>query len=258
MARQFPIGDTLYAFTQKAEPEHDISCILSSHGLKRLVKGKKFKIPAGVSLYFYGPDNFFLIDPGFEQMLLGDCMPIEVLTAGESCPNYDLTKYQGYHSSGAGASPIWPLAKIKKAFTGEPEEPPDMETYAAILNALGAADKALAQAEARYADYKEEKAKTKALPDGALKDEILTSLKRLKVDIKNDIAKARKNVDKALPDMVTVRNRITKSVTLADAVTLLAAEGYKEIHCSFCRGSAIDGLAEMVGANRSVSAKKQA
>lgn len=47
--------------------------------------------------------------------------------------------------------------------------------------------------------------------------------------------------------IVTVRKNYAYSVSLQDVVRQLAAIGYTELHCNFCRGAVTDSLIDLVG-----------
>ena len=83
--------------------------IISSHGGRSLLGGRnllngfgKRKVPAGMSLVFYGPDRSVLTSGTvkfefIDHNLAGQ--PHKVKAAGDSYVDYELTKLQGYHGN---------------------------------------------------------------------------------------------------------------------------------------------------------------
>jgi hypothetical protein len=53
-------------------------------------------------------------------------------------------------------------------------------------------------------------------------------------------------------DLVSIRNRALRTVMLSDLLRKLAANGYgyATVHCSFCRGTVIDGVKDIFGHGR--------
>lgn len=92
----FNVSDRLYLF--KA---HDDSktCIISAHGGREKKNASVFRVPADTVLRFYAEDTFCVLDPGFKNFYYKEAVPREVLSEGDECFDYCLTKYQGRHNS---------------------------------------------------------------------------------------------------------------------------------------------------------------
>ncbi len=48
---------------------------------------------------FYSEDTFCVLDPGFKNVYYNEAVPREILSEGDECFDYCLSKYQGRHSS---------------------------------------------------------------------------------------------------------------------------------------------------------------
>ncbi len=124
-------------------------CVISAHGLRTGVHTTTpahFNVPAGITVVFYGPDHYALVDPGYKEALYGAVQPYETygnelpkykdIHQGNRCPDYWLKKYQGKHM-GLGVG--WTNA-IKEAWRkhkdGSGTTPDTWETYDTILLAM--------------------------------------------------------------------------------------------------------------------------
>ncbi len=129
----FNVSDRLYLF--KA---HDDSktCIISAHGGREKKNAGVFRVPADTVLRFYAEDTFCVLDPGFKEFYYKEAVPREILSEGDECFDYCLTKYQGRHNT-QGESYSMIAQTIAKAFAAR-------ETGAAQLKKAmekGASDK---------------------------------------------------------------------------------------------------------------------
>jgi hypothetical protein len=94
--------------------------VISSHGIPRLFN-RQFTVPAGTTIVFYGPHGLSLVDPGFKLVVDGWVRPYESKNPLTTCPDYSLTKWQGYHDN------PWARLPFAGSFLGDGKE-----TYAAI------------------------------------------------------------------------------------------------------------------------------
>ncbi len=98
---------------------HSRAVLITAHGVPRLFNST-FTVPAGTTVAFFGAEGVALLDPGFrqaarlsrhtpqEELALAPrerrgLAPYELFGPGTRCPDYSLTKYQGYHSHTTGA-----------------------------------------------------------------------------------------------------------------------------------------------------------
>ncbi|MBW1911738.1 MAG: hypothetical protein JRI43_00945 [Deltaproteobacteria bacterium] len=84
-------------------------CMISSHGGPPYLLNYKmweymgysikvtFTVPADTWLIFYGPHGVPLTDPSFSRVLNGEIKPFEIIGPEQTCHNYGLWKWQGYH-----------------------------------------------------------------------------------------------------------------------------------------------------------------
>lgn len=90
-------ADTMFLFLPKKPPQ---KVIITSHGGHALLsKTNKFTVPSDTVLQFYSDDTFSVIDPGFDNFFKKVAAPKEIITEGEQCFDYILTKYQGRHGN---------------------------------------------------------------------------------------------------------------------------------------------------------------
>lgn len=104
------IGSKYYFFKSGT---NSTDCLISAHG-GFYKSTKRFEVPSGVTLIFYGVHGNVLSDPGV-KLADYDATPVETLTGGSECFNYALSKYQGRHG-------------------GTPDKP--AETYERISNRM--------------------------------------------------------------------------------------------------------------------------
>ena len=88
------IEHCMYLFMPKAGTNR---VIISAHG-GRSKNTKDFHVPSDVVLRFYSEDTNTVLDPGFNKFYTQEAVPREIITEGEPCFNYDLSKYQGSHN----------------------------------------------------------------------------------------------------------------------------------------------------------------
>ena len=93
MLVQRKVGRHLYVFHQNGHrPGANSQCAISAHGCQN---GRTFRVPAGVTINFYGNHGRFLVAQT-EKMIRGAYRPVETLVAGQACHDYSLQKYDGY------------------------------------------------------------------------------------------------------------------------------------------------------------------
>lgn len=90
-------------------------CIISAHG-GFMAENRSFTVPEGVKLYFYSPHGASLIDPGITDFYgnMDIAEPVEVITGGQQCRNYLLSKYQGAHAGESGKEVVETYDTISK------------------------------------------------------------------------------------------------------------------------------------------------
>ncbi len=92
----FNVNDRLYLF----KPHGDsTTCIISAHGGRATKNAGTFRLPADTIVRFYSEDTFSVLDPGFAEFYQNEAVPREILSEGDECFDYCLTKYQGRHNS---------------------------------------------------------------------------------------------------------------------------------------------------------------
>ncbi|MEM7741386.1 MAG: putative adhesin [Pseudomonadota bacterium] len=90
------IGECLYIYVPKVAPQR---VIISSHGGHAMVGGtNNFTVGEDTVLQFYSDDRYSVNDPGFTNFFTKLGAPKEVLSTGDTCYDYILTKYQGTHN----------------------------------------------------------------------------------------------------------------------------------------------------------------
>ena len=90
------IGECLYIYVPKDPPQR---VIISSHGGHAMVGGtNSFTVGDDTVLQFYSDDRYSVNDPGFTNFFTSLGAPKEVLSTGDTCYDYILTKYQGTHN----------------------------------------------------------------------------------------------------------------------------------------------------------------
>lgn len=92
---QVALGDRLYLFESDTTSHR---ALITAHG-GYWAGTKKFRVPEGVSVYFYTPHGTVLSDPGISFLKDGSKEPTRILKGGDECFNYILSKYQGRHGS---------------------------------------------------------------------------------------------------------------------------------------------------------------
>ena len=91
------VGDSIYVLVPKDPPQR---VIITAHGgHKVLSKTNSFKVPTDTVLQFYSDDTFSVKDPGFSDFFTKLSVPKEVLSEGDTCFDYVLSKYQGRHGN---------------------------------------------------------------------------------------------------------------------------------------------------------------
>lgn len=82
-------------------------CLISAHG-GFVAENRSFKVPAGLTIHFYGEHGAALQDPGISSfmMALERAEPVETITGGKDCRNYLLSKYQGAHAGASGTDTV--------------------------------------------------------------------------------------------------------------------------------------------------------
>ena len=95
----YAVGESIYVMVPKDPPQRAIITAHGGHAV--LTKTNSFRVHADTVLQFYSDDTYSVIDPGFTNFLDHVAMPREVLSEGDTCFNYILTKYQGRHNKKA-------------------------------------------------------------------------------------------------------------------------------------------------------------
>lgn len=91
----FEVGQHLYFFS----PHSDTNiCIISAHGGRKARNANEFIVPPDTILRFYSEDKNSTLDPGFGEFYGKEAAPREIVSEGERCFDYGLTKYQGRHN----------------------------------------------------------------------------------------------------------------------------------------------------------------
>jgi hypothetical protein len=98
------LGRSMYLFKSST---NSVDCIISAHG-GFMAENRTFKVPDGVTLFFYGPHGAALLDPGTTTFYnkMHEAEPVEVITGGQECRNYLLSKYQGAHAGSSGTDTV--------------------------------------------------------------------------------------------------------------------------------------------------------
>eukprot|EP01037_Dinobryon_pediforme_P012891 gene12892-12991_t len=93
----YELGDLFYFLLPTVETNR---VIISSHGGHQLIGGtNKFVVPSDTILRFYSEDTYSVKDPSFNGFYDMEAAPKEVISEGEKCFDYILTKYQGRHNT---------------------------------------------------------------------------------------------------------------------------------------------------------------
>lgn len=188
------LGGSLYLFTYRRSAFAN-KVIISSHGGMMTSGVRTFETEGNERFYFYsiqgsGAKASSLNTATYENTATERVGP-------GTCPNYFLSKWQGYHSSAKGEG---------------------LETYGSIQQYQEKKDSEDLMYNRAFADFGRELAlKAMGTNPGAMKWEV--------GDERQDF------------DVLTVRNRFYNSgVTLEYAVKKLRElHRYQEIHCAFCR-----------------------
>lgn len=91
------LGDLFYFFEPSIATDR---VIISAHGGHKVVGGtNRFEVPEDVVLRFYSDDTFSVLDPGFNDFYTKEAAPKEIITEGDFCFDYILSKYQGSHGN---------------------------------------------------------------------------------------------------------------------------------------------------------------
>ncbi len=104
------------------QPVHK-SVVIDCHG-EQTLRNKAFNVPPNMEVLFYVPQGHIL-NTTFQALANQKQEPVETISAGSKCPNYDLTKVAGYHKD----SPLVPLVTKflhnlkEKCSSGKPVDP---------------------------------------------------------------------------------------------------------------------------------------
>ena len=94
------VGDNMYLFLCSGkEDEYAEQLVISAHGGIRKTRSPTFTIPYGV-LQFYSDHGVVTDDFGLQNFAIGgkNGQKRDTLQFGDTCYNYDLSKYQGRHN----------------------------------------------------------------------------------------------------------------------------------------------------------------
>lgn len=104
------VGKWIYLWSGRSSKPHEGSdqatCIISAHGVQQWFGNslnRSFTVRKDTELVFYAPHGYTLEDPGIGPIANKSAKAFERYKSGSSCPNYTLTKFQGYHGEAAGA-----------------------------------------------------------------------------------------------------------------------------------------------------------
>jgi hypothetical protein len=190
------LGRNMYLFKAKT---NSADCIISAHG-GFMAENRQFKVPDGLTLYFYGPHGAALLDPGtttfYEKM--HEAESVEVIRGGQECRNYLLSKYQGAHAGSTGTETV--------------------ETYGQLSQKVSSTD------------MKRGGLFNQMMKAASLDSPNAQRVKQNMTELKNRLRGA---------SILTIRNRwdIVFGVPLSDALKALHKEmpSVREVHCLFCR-----------------------
>jgi hypothetical protein len=76
--------------------------IISAHGGRELTNANSFTVPTDTILRFYSEDMNTVLDPKIAEFYRKEAAPKEILSEGERCFDYILTKYQGKDNNKMG------------------------------------------------------------------------------------------------------------------------------------------------------------
>jgi hypothetical protein len=76
--------------------------IISAHGGRELTNANSFTVPSDTILRFYSEDMNTVLDPKITEFYRKEAAPKEILSDGERCFDYILTKYQGKDNNKMG------------------------------------------------------------------------------------------------------------------------------------------------------------
>lgn len=109
-----PIGHG-YFYLFKSET-NSTDCLISAHG-GYIRENRAFTVPSGVKIVFYGQHGAALNDPGIFDIAkkLSKARPVEVVSGGQKCLNYLLTKYQGAHAGSSGTEVVETYEQVARA-----------------------------------------------------------------------------------------------------------------------------------------------
>lgn len=78
--------------------------IISAHGGRELTNANSFIVPSNTILRFYSEDKNSVVDPRLVEFYRQEAVPKEILSEGDRCFDYILTKYQGNDNNQMGES----------------------------------------------------------------------------------------------------------------------------------------------------------
>ncbi|WP_237213835.1 putative adhesin [Falsiroseomonas oryziterrae] len=190
------LGRNIYLFKSKT---NSTDCIISAHG-GFMAENSSFKVPDGLTLYFYGPHGAALLDPGTTTFYgrMHEAESVEVIRGGQDCRNYLLSKYQGAHAGSTGTETV--------------------ETYAQLSQKVSQTDTT------RGLLFNQ------MMKAASIDSPNTQRVKQNMTELKNRLRGA---------SILTIRNRwdIVFGVPLSDALKALRKEApsIREVHCLFCR-----------------------
>lgn len=109
-----PIGNGYFYLFKSATNSTD--CLISAHG-GYIRENRTFTVPSGVKIVFYGQHGAALNDPRIFEIAkkLSKARPVEIVSGGQKCLNYLLTKYQGAHAGKSGREVVETYDQIARA-----------------------------------------------------------------------------------------------------------------------------------------------
>ncbi|MBL0940408.1 MAG: hypothetical protein IBJ03_16055 [Gemmatimonadaceae bacterium] len=93
--------------------------MISAHG-GYIKENSTFTVPDGVRIIFYGEHGAALLDPGIGNFARDSshARPREVVTGGQQCLNYLLSKYQGAHAGSDGKQTLETYKQVADTVSG--------------------------------------------------------------------------------------------------------------------------------------------
>jgi hypothetical protein len=183
----YSIGGIMYLFMPQEKTNR---VVISAHGGREKTT-LSFRVQTDVVLQFYSADTNSVLDPGMMNFYFAEAAPKEIITEGDLCYNYTLSKYQGKDHNKMG------------------------ETYQTIARAIGDCVRGKRELLAGAQKATSEKAKSKLL-QGAAKNKPAAVL-----TIRNRWFRSEVNLSYAIDQV----KRISKEIVIFDCLFCRSMEG---------------------------------